>query len=1050
SRHLQQNTFGPRHRARTTEKIKTSPSLPVTAILLSHLPFGRAPAAVVTHHWCLAASAPFLTVFHASLPLRFSAGRFHSSTLTTTARARAFSLFGASPPRPASHLWSTQRRTMKYSVQILGAGSADMPPSLLFMFDSQRYLINCGEGTQRFCAEHKVRIPKIKHILLTRLQWEAVGGLPGFLLTHSDVTAESKDNAPVTIHGPPNTTRFLASLRHFIHPRSMKFELQEYPAASGVTELQRDENVVIKAVTLVSGSPAPTAEVDLATETEAATEGEIAFDTEGPMDLLEPIPAADPHDELASRYTALLRGEPSAAPVRNDTYPLFGTAVDSTIVTLVKGPEVPGRFLVDKAKSFKIPPGALYGRLHRGETVTLPDGRAITPDMVLGPGKPGQVFVIFDLPNLAYLKQAAASDQVAQLVRDHPHAEPIVFHMLGNGLARTPEFASFVGTASHFSPGTRHIVLGPDTVGLPVSFTSFGVAQSMLAQLVPEFFPTYQFTPAPVLTDIKDATGAAPLFSALQTKTSRVAPGAQLTEIQIEPKFAISAITASSSSNSGNDVEATARSIIASTPALAKHAAAAAAAYSTGAPPAVTEDDGDWVVVPLGTGSAIPSKFRNVSSTLISMPRGSVLLDCGEGSLGQLARLLPSEGSPAATAEPSNLVHYRHKTVQDLYKSIHLVFISHLHADHHLGLSRLLLATSHPITIVGPWRLWNYLRELNSFHPVGLDRITFIDAGDLLLVPSDRNAPVHRYGAGRGGAHRPATSHNNGQLQRKQQPSPAPGRSSRSPGPSASRLVPTARAASPFKNGAESEALAPSQKRGRSPASQRSPSRERKIAAVTATRDDVDAVEQQRQQSPSKSRAISLQEELKDFDMIEAANIPRAPHALAQALEQLGLASLHTTAVVHRSYSYAVRLVSASASDLSLVFSGDTRPTAKLVQLGCAGGIQPGLLVHEATFESEMGDEARKKAHSTTAEAVQVFESMGARSLMLTHFSQRYPKLPRINRAAQPDHIVVAFDLIAVPLRRVRDVARHMPAIDAACAQQTALAIADEGEASGF
>lgn len=47
----------------------------------------------------------------------------------------------------------------------------------------------------------------------------------------------------------------------------------------------------------------------------------------------------------------------------------------------------------------------------------------------------------------------------------------------------------------------------------------------------------------------------------------------------------------------------------------------------------------DMEIVLLGTGSSQPSKYRNVSSIYINLfSKGSLLLDCGEGTLGQLIR----------------------------------------------------------------------------------------------------------------------------------------------------------------------------------------------------------------------------------------------------------------------------------------------------------------------------------------------------------------------------------------------------------------------------
>jgi hypothetical protein len=66
-------------------------------------------------------------------------------------------------------------------------------------------------------------------------------------------------------------------------------------------------------------------------------------------------------------------------------------------------------------------------------------------------------------------------------------------------------------------------------------------------------------------------------------------------------------------------------------------AATAAAGQQTPPPPLVGEGVGELVF--LGTGSAVPSKYRNVSAILLRLPRhGALMLDCGEGSYGQLVR----------------------------------------------------------------------------------------------------------------------------------------------------------------------------------------------------------------------------------------------------------------------------------------------------------------------------------------------------------------------------------------------------------------------------
>lgn len=64
-------------------------------------------------------------------------------------------------------------------VQVLGTGITDAPPSVFLFTDKRRYLFNCGEGSQRFASEHRIRLAKLDTVFLTDLSWEAVGGLPG-------------------------------------------------------------------------------------------------------------------------------------------------------------------------------------------------------------------------------------------------------------------------------------------------------------------------------------------------------------------------------------------------------------------------------------------------------------------------------------------------------------------------------------------------------------------------------------------------------------------------------------------------------------------------------------------------------------------------------------------------------------------------------------------------------------------------------------------------------------------------------------------------------
>jgi ribonuclease Z len=53
-----------------------------------------------------------------------------------------------------------------------------------------------------------------------------------------------------------------------------------------------------------------------------------------------------------------------------------------------------GRFNPDKAREMGVPEGPLWGKIHKGESVTLPDGRRVEPAELVGPTRPGRRIVL--------------------------------------------------------------------------------------------------------------------------------------------------------------------------------------------------------------------------------------------------------------------------------------------------------------------------------------------------------------------------------------------------------------------------------------------------------------------------------------------------------------------------------------------------------------------------------------------------------------------------------------------------------------------------------
>ncbi|HSK22641.1 MAG TPA: ribonuclease Z [Egicoccus sp.] len=100
----------------------------------------------------------------------------------------------------------------------------------------------------------------------------------------------------------------------------------------------------------------------------------------------------------------------------------------------------------------------------------------------------------------------------------------------------------------------------------------------------------------------------------------------------------------------------------------------------------------------------------------------------------------------------------------------------------------------------------------------------------------------------------------------------------------------------------------------------------------------------------------------------------------------------------------------------SMAFVMDTRDCAGARAL--AEGVD--LLVIEATFLADQRSMAEEVGHLTAAQAARIGAESGARRVVLTHFSQRYPDLDghlEEATAAAPDlDIVIATDLARIPL----------------------------------
>jgi len=562
--------------------------------------------------------------------------------------------------------------------QMLACGR-DMGPStasVLLFFDTQRYVFNVPEGFQRFCTEHKVKLAKVNRVFLTRNAPEAAGGLPGALLTMADsgvgAPLWASHGGGMALHGPTGLQKLVGGLRTYVNVKGIGLHVEEFQREKeGARVVHQDERLTVEAV-LVGGK-----------ETEAVQEQVLVVEE---TEQTHKRPRIDLNERRLERRTS--------------------TVAASYICKLAP---IPGKFMPEKAKALNIPKGPLYGKLVKGETIQV-NGLTIRPEQVVGPTVPGPILLIVDCPTVELVEELAASAPINALcIQDEGEKLMCVIHLASQEVINHPTYREWIAS---FPERVHHIVSNAEACAKEVLFPASSKLCGMLSILHPEFFPEL----------VNDATDVRSPIQGLKS----VCGGQNLMKFHLKPI-----------AKQGIDT--------ADVPSLLPHhlikdevkenfpksleVAEAARSKWNGAHDSQIEQlilragRESLEVTFFGTGAAVPSKYRNVTSIYLNLfAGGGMLLDAGEGTLGQMIRC------------------FGKKQAEQILESLSCIWISHIHADHHAGLINILQTRKHligghcePLLIIGP----RPLRRVLDMHIKFLDlSIQFVDswstvAGDM-------------------------------------------------------------------------------------------------------------------------------------------------------------------------------------------------------------------------------------------------------------------------------------------------------------------------------
>jgi ribonuclease Z len=650
-------------------------------------------------------------------------------------------------------------------VQILTTPTADtLGTAILLHFDNQRYVFgNIPEGTQRALVQRKIALGKVENLFMSGLvDWRSTGGLLGLILTIADVLAGSKaqsalNNAAktnkskqgmtaaaaskLTIHAGKNLCHLLATSRRFIFRKGLPLRPHEVRSDPRTTEPAssepdwKDENINVWYM------PVEPNQKDLASPRKRShdefREGNATrpctsrddnsqklvqmvvtqmFDSDWTADALvettlhqAKLPAKlfvrDDKGHLQV-YSGPMPGGEEHVPdipvlVRQPWPSATVTELPRTepskqsLCYIVKGHDRRGKFNPQAAERLGVAKKD-YRFLTNLQSVKGKDGNVVTPEMVLSETVAGSGFAVVDLPDISYIDPLVnrtewADSQIMKGIH-------VIFWILGSDIVNDARLQNFMEKLS----SVKHIVTSTDTCPNMIALESAATQSYKLRCIDSDRFPLPAHSNVLSLSG-SATTGSSTYESGRTGKTIQFSPSYLHQDDKIVPFPDIEKFARADLDSEVLEMAARARSKI-SDPAFIARVEKVEADIP----------NRDAEIISLGTGSALPSKYRNVSATLVRVPGyGNYLFDAGENTMGQMRRVFGHE-------------------LPSVLRDLKAIWISHLHADHHLGTVAVIKAwheetsksdPSAKLLVASHSHMIDWLREYADIESYGFERL---------------------------------------------------------------------------------------------------------------------------------------------------------------------------------------------------------------------------------------------------------------------------------------------------------------------------------------
>ena len=539
-----------------------------------------------------------------------------------------------------------------------------------------RYLFGkIPEGTQRVLNEERIRLGKLRGIFLTGilLSWSQIGGLPGLFLTVSDATKKDID---LYSNSSGLLTYLVSTWRYFVFRKGVQMNIKDTTTA----EFIADSTVLVKPIRTASSRQSEV----------PATPLGIVPSLKKLMSLMFPSDTSAVNDPDPASY----KSDPSETEIHThvklpDPHALSLVQNQLAINYLIRFLPIRGKFDPVKAKALGIKPGIDFRKLTQGSTVYNESGEPVYPEQVIEPSKHFSKALILDIPDPSYLHTAInTNDWFEKNEEVGEETIGIVYHFLGDDIDIGLE--AYRDLLQKFPSNCKHIVSHSKFDKDVLVFKSAAENLLKLKSLQSECYN---------LPYVADSNQSIPLEGIFRLH--------QQQQVVVKPDE----IT----NNYRQDLNETWESIYDSVSTQGSFRLPEKSQLLSSEPIPFNSSNTslrDKVqVYTLGTGSALPSIPRNVISTLVRIPYSlgdkvefrTMILDGGENTLGTINRM------------------FRHgdgSKLQQIFLELSLIHLSHLHADHHLGLVSIInewfkhnKSTAKKLYLILPWQYNHFLSE---------------------------------------------------------------------------------------------------------------------------------------------------------------------------------------------------------------------------------------------------------------------------------------------------------------------------------------------------